>query len=103
MGLGVLDDPHLEHVPGKLTHTLLSAGTRSDDVISGTSYVYDDASRPTDRGGIDSRLKHDGDVILVPQPSDDPNDPLVCICSQTWLPFFALLTQCRTGRYGDVM
>jgi hypothetical protein len=43
--------------------------------------VYDHASRPTDTGEIDSRLKYDRNgaipIILVPQPSDDPNDPLV--------------------------
>ncbi|KAL9118967.1 MAG: hypothetical protein Q9187_004478 [Circinaria calcarea] len=57
MGLGVLDVPHNEHVPG-------------------TSFVLDDASRPPQAGGTNSRLKYDGSIILVPQPSDDPNDPL---------------------------
>ena len=46
----------------------------------GTSFVYDDASRPTENGEPDSRLKYDTSgpipIILVPQPSDDPNDPL---------------------------
>lgn len=61
MGLGVLQPAHSDHVPG-------------------TSFVYDDASRPTDTGERDSRLKYDTSgpmhIILVPQPSDDPNDPL---------------------------
>lgn len=45
--------------------------------------MYDDASRPTQDGQLESRrLKYDTTsgpipVILVPQPSDDPNDPLV--------------------------
>ena len=48
---------------------------------TGTSFVYDDASRPAQEGEPDSRLKYDTSgrvpIILVPQPSDDPNDPLV--------------------------
>ena len=46
----------------------------------GTSLVYDDLSRPNQDGEIDARLKYDRSgavpIILVPQPSDDPNDPL---------------------------
>ncbi|KAI9851685.1 MAG: hypothetical protein M1838_003023 [Thelocarpon superellum] len=60
MGLGVLEDHHMEHVPGTV---LLDDKTRSQD------------SSDTQRG-----LKYDTSghvpVILVPQPSDDPNDPL---------------------------
>lgn len=47
----------------------------------GTVFVYDDTSRRTTGEQADARLKYDrsGPVptILVPQPSDDPNDPLV--------------------------
>ena len=47
----------------------------------GTAHVYDDANRSSGNDGVDSRLKYDRSgtvpVILVPQPSDDPNDPLV--------------------------
>ncbi|KAK4698040.1 hypothetical protein P7C71_g108, partial [Lecanoromycetidae sp. Uapishka_2] len=61
MGLGVLDPSRTENVPG-------------------TSFVYDDASRLVLDGELDSRLKYDRTgavpIILVPQPSDDPNDPL---------------------------
>ncbi|KAH1509061.1 hypothetical protein KXX06_007521, partial [Aspergillus fumigatus] len=59
MGLGVLEDKVLDHVPG-------------------TSYILEDER--DDNTALDSRLKYDrsGDVpiLLVPQPSDDPNDPL---------------------------
>jgi hypothetical protein len=45
----------------------------------GTSYILED--QRNDHTALDSRLKYDrsGDVpiLLVPQPSDDPNDPLV--------------------------
>ena len=52
----------------------------SSNKFSGTSLQYEDESiLPKQR--LSSHLKYDrsGDVpvILVPQPSDDPNDPLV--------------------------
>ncbi|KAL1606187.1 hypothetical protein SLS60_003588 [Paraconiothyrium brasiliense] len=53
MGLGVLDDPHMASPPG--TYTI---GAKEDNQAN------------------DGSLKRDGDVILQPQPSDDPNDPL---------------------------
>lgn len=60
MPLGILEDHKLEHVPG--TSPLNELGRIDDAEIQ----------------GIDSRmLKHDptGQVVLVPQPSDSPNDP----------------------------
>lgn len=62
MGLGILEHSRVETVPG-------------------TSFIYDDASRPAQEGQLElRRLKYDRSgpvpVILVPQPSDDPNDPL---------------------------
>ncbi|ORY11303.1 serine/threonine kinase 16 [Clohesyomyces aquaticus] len=63
MGLGILDDTHLEHVPG--TAPLA-------DVLS--------AQRPTYHGRDTSGLKHakgrNSDIVLVPQPSESPRDPL---------------------------
>jgi hypothetical protein len=62
MGLGILDDHALEHVPG--TALVLESKQRRE--------IERDVART--RG-----LKYDetGTVLLVPQPSDDPNDPLV--------------------------
>ena len=60
MPLGILEDHKLEHVPGTFPFNELG---RIDDA---------------EIQGIDSRmLKHDptGQVVLVPQPSDSPNDP----------------------------
>ncbi|KAL8695450.1 MAG: hypothetical protein Q9218_000028 [Villophora microphyllina] len=61
MGLGVLEPKSVGHVPG-------------------TSFVLDDASRPLAPSDPDTTLKYDRSgavpIILVPQPSDDPNDPL---------------------------
>ncbi|KAF2093558.1 MFS general substrate transporter [Rhizodiscina lignyota] len=62
MAFGVLEDRRMERVPG-------------------TAYVNDQDDLPQDLGDIPrERLKHGtgryAHVILVPQPSDDPNDPL---------------------------
>ncbi|KAK8098512.1 MFS-type transporter [Apiospora kogelbergensis] len=60
MPLGILEDRHLEHVPG--TSPLSTLG-RVDLEVS---------------AGVDSNLlKHDpsGKTVLVPQPSESPNDP----------------------------
>ncbi|KAF1950721.1 MFS transporter-like protein [Byssothecium circinans] len=62
MGLGILEDGKLEHVPGT-ANVLQAEGLRADEEGSGR----------------DPRFKYDktGKFLLVPQPSDDPNDPLV--------------------------
>ncbi|KAI0478708.1 major facilitator superfamily transporter [Xylariaceae sp. FL0804] len=62
MGLGVLEDKVLDHVPG-------------------TTRYFDDPDRPQTVDTVDSRgFKCDRSgpvpIILNPQPSDDPNDPL---------------------------
>ena len=59
MGLGVLETT-LKHVPG-------------------TVNVYEDEQRQRDAVQHATHLKRDktGRFILVPQPSDAPNDPLV--------------------------
>ncbi|OAG02758.1 MFS transporter-like protein [Paraphaeosphaeria sporulosa] len=53
MGLGVLNDLHMASPPG--TYTI---GAENSEQAN------------------DSSLKRDGDIILQPQPSDNPNDPL---------------------------
>ncbi|EGS21205.1 uncharacterized protein CTHT_0030510 [Thermochaetoides thermophila DSM 1495] len=62
MGLGILEDKVLDHVPG-------------------TTRYFDDPERPQYAAdGAAKGLKCDASgpvpIILVPQPSDDPNDPL---------------------------
>jgi len=64
MGLGVLEDTRLEHVPGTALLT---------DVVGADHHHH--------HGTLDtSTLRHDkgrnSDVLLVPQPSRSPNDPL---------------------------
>ncbi|KAK0719460.1 major facilitator superfamily domain-containing protein [Lasiosphaeris hirsuta] len=61
MGLGILDDKYMDHVPG-------------------TTRYFDDPDRPQYAADGMQGLKCDTSgpvpIILVPQPSDDPNDPL---------------------------
>jgi hypothetical protein len=66
MGLGILSDHALEHVPG-------------------TAQVFEGEQRREVERKAGSRIGHSGlkydktgKILLVPQPSDDPNDPLVC-------------------------
>ncbi|PHH88193.1 hypothetical protein CDD83_7852 [Cordyceps sp. RAO-2017] len=61
MGLGVLEPKSAANVPG-------------------TTLYFDDPDRPREATGDDASLKCDRSgpvpIVLIPQPSDDPNDPL---------------------------
>ena len=59
MGLGILNDKHMEMPPG--------TSRLSEKFDINAHPEVDAAGRP---------LKKRGDIVLVPQPSDDPNDPL---------------------------
>ncbi|KAK2768863.1 hypothetical protein FQN54_000723 [Arachnomyces sp. PD_36] len=54
--------------------------SRKGDHVPGTAYVLDEVHSSTESIQTDSHLKYDRSgpvpIILVPQPSDDPNDPL---------------------------
>jgi hypothetical protein len=65
MGLGVLEDTHLEHVPG----TALLTDVINPDQIHHHHGMLDTSILKHDKG-------KDSDVLLVPQPSNSPNDPL---------------------------
>ena len=81
MGLGVLDDKHLEHVPG----TALLAEVEGTD---------------NHRHGILRHAKgRDSDIVLVPQPSRSPNDPLR-VESQSAPSFRGADMSAGTGRSG---
>jgi len=92
MGLGVLEDKHLEHVPGTALLT---------DVI--------DADQHHRRGGLDtSLLKHgkgrDADVVLVPQPSRSPNDPLNWpLWKKDLMLFFMCIDTAVVGAWGPMI
>jgi hypothetical protein len=84
MPLGILEPTHTEHAPG-------------------TVDVYAEALRGTELLASHPELKKSKDrtKILIPQPSDDPNDPLV---SHSLL--FAcrnLSDKSRTGHYGSAI
>lgn len=87
MGLGILNDTHYQIVPG--TAHLQNEPTKR-------SLALDASQR---------HLKYDktGTTLLVPQPSEDPNDPLVRAttpppsCAHPTTP----LTDNRTGRSGN--
>ncbi|KAI9781388.1 MAG: hypothetical protein M1839_005982 [Geoglossum umbratile] len=59
MGLGILEDTHFESVPGT---SVLDDSNRQEELNTNLKLKYDRT------GSIP--------IILVPQPSDDPNDPL---------------------------
>ncbi|KAE9981209.1 hypothetical protein BLS_007719 [Venturia inaequalis] len=59
MGLGILDDVHMEKPPG----------------TSRLSEKFE-PNAPAEVNAAGQPLKKRGDVVLIPQPSDDPNDPL---------------------------
>ncbi|KAK6334839.1 hypothetical protein TWF718_010284 [Orbilia javanica] len=75
MGLGILEDRHLAHVPGT---AILEDDIQGDEV-------------PV----LDPNLKYDTTgprpIVLVPQPSDDPNDPRTDMVALWFI---------RTGHYG---
>ncbi|EEP82993.1 conserved hypothetical protein [Uncinocarpus reesii 1704] len=78
MGLGILEDHKLDHVPGVFSNSIVRSWIW---LISkqGTTYVLDDDSSSVEQTETPN-VKYDRTgpvpIILVPQPSDDPNDPL---------------------------
>jgi len=58
-----------------------------EEHVAGTVYVYEQIRRGVEQPSSERNVKRDrtGKFTLVPQPSDDPNDPLVGI------------GQCRVG------
>ena len=73
--------------PTSSTFLVRSGNKRTQDIIElklivGTATVLDDEARLQEEHAVhDPNLKYDptGQIILVPQPSNDPNDPLVRI------------------------
>lgn len=66
MGLGVLEDSHLEHVPG--TALLID---KMGAAAPGQAHDHSQEAK-----GLRHAVGHNSDVVLVPQPSQSPNDPL---------------------------
>ncbi|KAM0287688.1 hypothetical protein ACHAQH_000218 [Verticillium albo-atrum] len=66
-------------MPNSMGHAALTT-TQADISHKGTTRYYDDPSHPQLASGANRGLKLDDSgkvpIILIPQPSDDPNDPL---------------------------
>ena len=79
MGLGVLEDHKLDHVPGTLSCYI---GLHNDaNLNTGTSYVNENPElqpQPDQRPWLKYDRSGPVPILLIPQPSDDPYDPLVC-------------------------
>ncbi|OCT54622.1 cycloheximide resistance protein [Cladophialophora carrionii] len=63
MGLGILEDRHLDHVPGT---ALLS------DMMDAEHHQF----HGRDTSGLKHAKGRNADIVLVPQPSESPRDPL---------------------------
>jgi hypothetical protein len=88
MGFGIKEPRNIsgEHVPG--TATLYDL--RGDAIDQGTG----------SRAGLKRALGQNSDIILVPQPSDSPNDPLVSLSCRVHLKPPYLTELGRIGRDG---
>ena len=64
----------------RTTLTLLSI---VEQELTSALVLEDDQDERTAVVPRNTNLKYDstGKILLVPQPSDDPNDPLVCACT----------------------
>jgi hypothetical protein len=77
--------------------------TISSNGLKGTTRYFDDPERPQAATSEHAGLKCDTSgpvpIILVPQPSDDPNDPLVRVLEARHT--LLLIEICRIGLYGS--
>ncbi|KAI2619836.1 MFS general substrate transporter [Hypomontagnella submonticulosa] len=89
MGLGVLEDKHLSHVPGTALLT---------DVIGSDDHGPRGAAALLHGKGKDS------DVVLVPQPSNSPNDPLNWpLWKKDLMLFFICIDTAVVGAWGPMI
>ncbi|OTA58932.1 MFS general substrate transporter [Hypoxylon sp. EC38] len=92
MGLGVLEDKHLSHVPGTALLT--------DVVGSGNYHRHGELNTSALRHG----KGRDSDVLLVPQPSDSPNDPLNwSLLKKDLMLFFICIDTAVVGAWGPMI
>jgi hypothetical protein len=72
----------------------------SDDFLPGTKRLYDDDGYALSRH---SELKKHGDIVLAPQPTDHPDDPLQWgIGRKCWHAALLLLITALTGATTNV-
>ena len=73
MGWGVLADSHMAAPPGTANLAALHSIGKTTRFLR----VSEFAKKYSEDPSIESeKLKKDGNIVLQPQPSEDPNDPL---------------------------
>jgi len=106
-------DPKVAEAQVVSDHSSLEAGVNNGEEKTNTDnldldhigetqgYVLDEATLRQQLGlSADAKLKtaKDGKTVLIPQPSDDPRDPLNW---PTWRKHMTLLVICIAGAMGD--
>jgi hypothetical protein len=78
MAFGILEPKGGIDVPGTRQKGREMESCKSN-CVTGTVYMRSDGENNNTESVMDPTLKYDatGKICLVPQPSDDPNDPLV--------------------------
>src|SRR5579862_217648 len=76
MGLGVLEDNHLEHVPGTAPLAEVLAARNLENLQDGKLHYSLFSNEVSGTAHLKHGTGKDKDIILVPQPSDSPRDPL---------------------------
>lgn len=79
MGLGVLEVPATNHVPGQYSLQLDVDHIRSADIAKGTATLEDLNGQTMTSISFSNVKRSKEGIILVPQPRDDPRDPLMSI------------------------
>jgi hypothetical protein len=108
-----MEDPKVAEAQVVSDHSSLEAGVNNggektntdnldlDHIGETQGYVLDEATLRQQLGlSADAKLKlaKDGKTVLIPQPSDDPRDPLNW---PTWRKHVTLLVICIAGAMGD--
>ena len=79
------------------------------DFVPGTTNIYSNLALETSSSSNKRPLKKDGDIILIPQPSDSPNDPLnwskgrkfAHLCTMAFVTAFTAATSNDAGSTQD--
>ena len=97
----VSDHSSVEAGPNQPGEKTITENLDLDHIGEIQGYVLDEATLRRQLGlSADTKLKtaKDGKTVLIPQPSDDPRDPLNW---PTWRKHVTLLVVCMAGAMGD--
>lgn len=82
MGLWIVEPSPPHHVPGTVKlyerEDLSEAGPSTSEEVEGVSKEVGGSAIAESSHGLKRGSGADSHMFLVPQPSDSPNDPLVC-------------------------